>query len=1347
MTSPYEDLVIVGIGASAGGLEALETMFDQMPGGCGMAFVIVQHLSPDFKSLMVELLERHTSMAVHRVTDNMSVERDSLYLIPPRQDMIIKDGKLLLTERKKSKELSLPIDLFFNSLAEEKGAKSVGIVLSGTGSDGSRGVKKIHDAGGVVIVQKPESARFDGMPRSAIDSGHSDLLADPENMPTLLQEYVVHLDRATLCMQNVPDNESALEKIFRAIQTRHRVDFSCYRPSTIGRRIERRIDMDASINSLLEYADLVTNDVIELDQLYKDLLINVTEFFRDAEPFESLERKALEKLLMQHPIEEEFRVWVAACATGEEAYSVAILIDECCKRLSRRISVKVFATDICQTAIARATMGVYSEDLLKGVSKERLAMYFTRTDAGYQIVPDIRRMVVFAPHNLLGDPPFTRLSLVTCRNFLIYLLPKSQTKILSHFHFGLKKGGYLLLGSSESPGELSNEFQAVDPRNRLFVKHSDVRLKSPLFSTGLPQATLPMGRYFPTGRDDRNGSKLNDPHALGIEEVLGNLVPPGIVIDSSCRVTQVFRNAGKYLKMRDGILSANLLDLVDKDLRVAVGGAIQRCGRSGEPVCFERLQVRAANNEIEQVKLTVTPFPVGDTPTKFVITLEELSGESGKGLLDNQTERINLDEVSKGQLVSLELELKHNREILQATNEEMETSNEELQATNEELIASNEELQSANEELHSVNEELLTVNGEYQRKINELTVMTHDFDNLLESTDVHTLFLDKDKCIRKFTPRMADVLHLLPHDIGRKIEAFLHNIKCDNLGEKIERVLQSGSLWEEQIKSVGDTDFLMRVLPYRAGTAVSGVVLTLIDISKLASAQASITLERERFERAIKANRDGTWDWADLSRDQMWWSAGCYQLLGYEPDAFPALHSAWLKLIHPDDREKIQQTSIPDAEKCYIEVHRVFEYRMLHSSGKYRWYCHRAIVDFDANGNAIRMTGSIADIHERKASEKMDREGIRLRDNFLSMLSHELRNPMGAVMNAMQNIEGRENDFADNKEMAVIQRQSRHMARLLDDLLDVARFGRDKIEFRKVIVDLCNIATIAIESVNFQLEDRRQVLKASICEGPLNVIGDPARLAQAQANLIVNASKFSDPGQEIVYSIERENEEAVITVVDEGVGIGREMLGQIFEMFVQSFQTIDHSAGGMGVGLSLSRKIIDAHNGTITGESEGRGKGSTFQIRLPLTTLKNDKRNADRPYFLDQSLVCRVMLVEDNADAREMLAETFRRRGFDVLEVPDGETALEYLADFEPDVAVIDIGLPGISGEQLAEKIRADKRLDNVMLVALTGFGQSEEKLACLRAGFDHHLTKPLEFAELHDLILARLSNQSQVAR
>jgi len=429
-----------------------------------------------------------------------------------------------------------------------------------------------------------------------------------------------------------------MERIFRAIQQRHGVDFSDYRPTTIGRRIERRIDMDRSVNSLEQYANLLEHDVVELDQLHGDLLIGVTGFFRDIKPFDSLKRNSLKKLLADHPVKEEFRVWVAACATGEEAYSVAILIDECLREQTKKIEVKVFATDINQKAINKATTGIYREEQLEGVSEQRRARYFMEVEGGYQIVPDIRRLVVFAPHNLVCDPPFTRLSLVTCRNFLIYLMPNSQMKVISHFHFGLKRGGYLLLGSSESPGELASEFEPIDANNRLYLKTRDARLRDPLFRDSLIQTSSSVSRYFPL-QSTRHTRPKETQLALNTEEVLANLVPPGIVIDYLGRVLQVFRNAGKYLKVSDGLLSSNLMDMIDEDLRLAIGGAIQRSTKRTEPVCYERLQIKNADGAASQVKLTVTPLPKGDTPKKFVITFEELSDDVTKGVASLTSKR------------------------------------------------------------------------------------------------------------------------------------------------------------------------------------------------------------------------------------------------------------------------------------------------------------------------------------------------------------------------------------------------------------------------------------------------------------------------------------------------------------------------------------------------------------------------------------------------------------------------------------------------------------------------------------------------------------------------------------
>lgn len=1342
--SDLDDLLVVGIGASAGGLEALETLFDQMPVNDGMAFVIVQHLSPDFKSLMAELLARHTDMAIHRVEDNMRVEPNSLYLIPPKQDMVIKSGRLLLTARESPKSHALPIDHFFHSLASDKGARSISIVLSGTGSDGTRGIKHIHEAGGLVIAQAPETAKFDGMPKSAIGSGYVDVVAKPEEIPKLLGDYSVHKDRIALKNETIPQNESLMERILREIRQRHRVDFSQYRSTTIGRRIERRMEMDVSVSNLKQYANLITRDVVELDLLYGDLLIGVTSFFRDKEPFESLQRNAIAKLLRAHPADEEFRVWVAACASGEEAYSVAILIDECLDAISRDIAVKVFATDVFPPAITRAATGIYTEEMLKDVSDQRREKYFTKIEAGYQVNPELRRMVVFAPHNLVTDPPFTRLSAVTCRNFLIYLTPKAQKKVISNFHFGLKKDGFLLLGASESPGDWATEFEPVDAHNRLYRKLRDIRLGDPVLAGNNLLGSSKTDHHFLQATSTTSPRNRGHHLKLSTDEMVSNLVPPGVVVDHLGAVVQVFRNAGKYLSVSDGMLSTNLMDLIDKDLKLAIGGAIQRATKRREPVCYERLQVNTGGDQ-QQVKLTVTPLPKGDSPQKFVITFEELANDPAKTTLGEPTRRLDLDEVSRQHVEDLEQELRYNREILQATNEEMETSNEELQATNEELVASNEELQSANEELHSVNEELFTVNGEHQRKISELTELTNDFDNLLASAKVLTLFLDSDLCIRKFTPLMAEVLHLVPHDVGRPFEAFVHNFSVADLGEKIVKVLESGEPWEQQVKASGQSDFLMRLLPYRTATENAGVVLTLLDITKLAEAQALVRVERERFKRAIQANRDGIWDWPDLTKQEMWWSPACYTILGYRPGEFPALHSQWLKLIHPDDRDKILESSLPSSDKCYVELHKNFDYRMMHKSGEYRWYCHRAIVDFDQDGNAIRMTGSIADIQDRKHSEVSANEGIRLRDNFLSMLSHELRNPMGAVMNAMTNLDSKIGEGQANKqskEHDVIRRQTRQMARLLDDLLDIARFGRDKIEFRKQVVDLCGLVDSVIESVDYQLAAKKQVLETSICEGPLNIIGDPSRITQAQTNLIVNASKFSDHDQKISYSIGRDNNEAVITVTDQGAGIQPEQLESIFGLFVQSSDTIRRSAGGMGVGLSLTQKIIHAHNGTVTAQSEGTGKGSTFQIRLPLTTITHDRRAPAKNKQLDRSLTCRLLLVEDNVDARQMLAETFLRRGFEVLAVGDGKTAVKRFPDFDPEVAIIDIGLPDVTGYEVAKTVRQNQLWDGVMLVALTGYGRKEDKAEILEAGFDHHIVKPLVFKQLHDLILKHLTEK-----
>ncbi|MCG8653258.1 MAG: ATP-binding protein, partial [Pirellulales bacterium] len=1164
----------------------------------------------------------------------------------------------------------------------------------------------------------------------------ADVIVKPQEMPMVLQQYSKRRDRTQVVDAVTPVDETSIEHVFRLLQVRHKIDFNDYKPQTIGRRIERRIQLNQTGGNIDEYVRRLEEDPAEVDQLYRDLLIGVTRFFRDVGPFNVLARDILPSLLQACKPGEDFRVWVAACATGEEAYSIAIVIDECLRRMNLQLNVKIFATDVHRASIEFAHAGIYSAASLEKISAERRDRYFIEQEAGYQVSADLRKMIVFAPHNLVKDAPFTRLSLVTCRNLLIYLRTAAQKKVLSLFHFGLATGGVVVLGSSESPGDLADEFEVVDDRWRIFRKRRDIRLPPLMRGEVAMNASLLQVAANPPPTKPTTTSQSETIAAY--RELLDRFMPPAILVDSQREIVQVFGGAGKFLTIGDGQLTSNVMQMVDEELKIALTGAMQRCIKSGEPVCYERLRISSADGD-QEVRLVISPVKSGAALTKYLVTLEPLQLQLEEA--SQPTEQLDLDEISRHQLGDLEQELVHTKENLQATIEEMETSNEELQATNEELIASNEELQSTNEELHSVNEELYTVNAEHQRKIAELTELTNDVHNLLISTDVHTLFLDANLCIRKFTPKMAEVFNLVDHDVGRRIDAFSATISCDDLIAKTAQVFETGQQWEEEVQDKRGQFFLMRVLPYKADEMTRGVVLTLIDISSVVAAQQDALRERERFERAIAANRDGTWDWPDLKKDEMWWSPSCYYVLGYEPDAFPSRHSEWLCRIHPDDRKRIQQTSVPDQEQCYVEVHRRFEYRMLHQSGEYRWYCHRAVVDHDQHGEAIRMTGSIADIHDRKMAEEQSAQAILRRDNFLSMLSHELRNPMGAVLNAIQLYEPEETAAesvvkhelgTDHSGLRVIDRQIKHMARLLDDLLDVARFGQGRIEFRKEVVDLARIADEVIESVNHEFRTKQQQLHMSICEGPLNVLGDPARLKQAQVNLLVNASKYTSEHGEIWYEVGSCQEEAEITIRDSGEGIPPELLETIFDLFVQSESTLARSSGGMGVGLSLARSIVEAHRGSITAQSSGIGNGSTFQIRLPLTAIELENLPpATSPEVMDRKL----LLVEDNDDARTMLAKVLKRRGFDVAVAANGKSALQMFDSFRPDVAIIDIGLPLMDGYQIARQIRGDSQWSQTILIALTGYGRQSDRDTALQAGFDEHLVKPLSLPELFDQI------------
>lgn len=1322
------ELYVVALGASAGGLEALEKFFDNMPADSGLAFVVVQHLSPDFKSLMNELLARHTKLPIHRVTDGMLIEPNSIYLIPPKKEMIVSDGRLLLTDKDPAQGLSLPIDTFLRSLAHEYGRHAIAVILSGTGSDGSRGIRAVHEAGGFVIVQDEASANFDGMPRSAIDTGVADAVLPPGEMAAAILDYVhgrPQSDQAQALDQPIPHAE--VQEIFRALHNTYGIDFSYYKPNTVARRVERRLQLNRTSN-LEDYVSRLRTDDNELNSLYRDLLIGVTKFFRDEEAFARLEQEVIPQLLNRLTVDEELRVWVAGCATGEEAYSIGILIHEAFAARHMPPRAKIFATDVHQASLELASTGIYSEELLEGMAKDRQARYFSKRNGGYQVAPELRKMIVFAPHNIIKDAPFTKMDLICCRNLLIYLQPAAQKKVLSLFHFGLKTNGVLFLGPSESPGELLDEFDAIDRHWKIFRKRRDVRLPHDLrlpLSSGLAKwRATTVGAQGGWGDGSSNRGLPEIQLLRAYDALLKQYVPPSLMINERRELVHCFAGAGKLLSIPDGRPSRDVLELVDPDLKLVLAGALQRAAKEKQPIVYTSVPLRSLPED-QQLRLSIRPVTIQSSGEEFfLISFETHSRVSSPKPAEPL---IALDVDAQARLAEVEEELRYTKENLQATIEEMETTNEELQATNEELVASNEELQSTNEELHSVNEELYTVNAEHQRKITELTELTDDMDNLLRSTEIGTIFLDRALRIRKFTPQIYHAFQILPQDVGRSIEAFSHNILHDTLLQDVERVMTTETSFEKDVQDRHGKWYLLRILPYRSKGRVDGIVITLVDITRLKRTEAELRRMSKVFmdgaDPIIIEDLEGRIvDLNNLAAQAYGWSRD--ELLG-QPITI---------LVPPDRRAESQQLRqrCRNLERVWnVETVRVDRF------GREHPILLTVSLLFNETGKPIGMATIAKDIQRQKEAERQAQEAVVRRDEFLAMLSHELRNPLGAVLNAAQLLA---NDSHHQETVSaasdVIMRQAGQMARLLDDLLDVSRFTRGRIEIRKEIVDLTSLVKDAVEVVRPELERRSHTLEVRVPPEPLYVEGDPGRLLQIQENLLVNAAKYTPSKGRISLLLRREDQQAVITVEDNGQGIPPDMLAAIFDLFVQGQKSLARSDGGMGIGLSLVRLLVELHGGTVSVHSPGKDQGSIFTVRLPLTEKRPQPSNDGQLSLAD---TLRILLVEDNDDSRTTLAKLLQLDGHHVEVAADGAAGYDAIRCGQFDVALLDIGLPVMDGYEIARRVRAELPNLSIRLIAITGYGRAEDHEAIMASGFDEHIVKPV-----NPELLTRVLRKSQ---
>lgn len=846
-TSYKSNRYIVGIGASAGGLEAINSFFEQVPEEAGLSFVLIQHLSPDYKSMMPELLAKHTRLKIFKITNGVPVEPNCVYTIPADNNITISGGKIYLEDRAAPKTLNLPLNIFLKSLAEDMGPRAIGIILSGTGSDGTLGIESIKENGGMVIAQDPNTTAFDNMPKSAIGTGLVDFILHPSKMPETIMQYMKHPYVKHQSDEHELEKGDEINQILGILHQKTNLDFRLYKRATVVRRIERRMGIRNILSHEL-YLRYIKTDPEEIELLGNDILIGVTGFFRDTKAFEILDKDVLLSLVKDREKNKEIRIWVAGCSSGQEVYSIAILLKEHYRKQKKEIPTKIFATDIDQRAIEKASKGIYAETIQEEVPPQLLSKYFTKNEEKYLVKKELREMIIFARHDLSKDPPFNNIDLASCRNLLIYIEPRLQEKILSFIHFSLNENGYLFLGTSETPGPFSKVFEEVNKKYKIYQNKSLSRV-------------IDVQRLFPFEKRQKNrgerghaGDQLRQLSESKIisnfkDALLEDLVPPTVIINENQDVVHVAGEIERYIKLPKKQLTLNILKMIDEQLYVPLSNLITKVKSQHVLMTSPPLSIDGTDGKRTMIKIKAKPYtePVGRL--NFVIlSFIEASREEWVFPEINET---SLSKESTMHIRRLEEELKETKEYLQSTIEELMTANEELQATNEELMTANEELQSSNEELQSVNEELYTVNNEFQDKLGEMTELNDDLNNFIQSTSIATLFLDIELSIRRFTDAMTPLVKINKTDIGRFIGDFSHAFPHFDLIGAARKVLDRFEPVEREIATDKGHIYLMRILPYLTSKKeVKGVVFVFVDVNELKKVESQLKVKADELERS-----------------------------------------------------------------------------------------------------------------------------------------------------------------------------------------------------------------------------------------------------------------------------------------------------------------------------------------------------------------------------------------------------------------------------------------------------------------------------------------------------------------
>ncbi|SDE06001.1 chemotaxis protein CheB [Rhodospira trueperi] len=1202
-----DGLTVVGVGASAGGLEALRPFVANLSAQSNMAYVIVQHMAPQYRSMLVQLLSRETSLPIKEIEHGSLLEPNTVHICPPNKDVRLSGDRLVLKEPSAPHGPKPSVDVFFSTLADSRGPNAIGVILSGTGSDGSQGVRAIKAHGGLTVAQLPSTAKYDGMPTAAIETGCIDLRLAPHEIGAELAS-IMRFPRAVMLTAGDADHsDDTMGSIFQLVRERTDIDFSKYKPSTIRRRLERRLAANR-IETLDAYLEFVKRNRDELNLLTKDILISVTSFFRDEKAFAEVD-EVLGEIIAAKQAGESLRLWIPGCATGEEAYSFAMLLADRMAGNPRGLKVQIFATDVDLDAMAHARRGIYSETTVESLDRRFVKRHFEPIGQAFQVRKEIRDMVVFARQDLAKDPPFVRVDLISCRNLLIYFDAGLQDQVLRTFHYALNPGAHLFLGKSESLGQNTELFRPIkSPSTKIFKKRAAQSMAHALPPFGSLRARMPDGGGRPAPQRSQETVE-----SLALRTFVNAAMPPSVVVNEGLDILFLHGDLSPFVVMPQGKPDMNLARMVINDLRTETRALVHKCRNEGVQVGGTRRTLRHEGRVPMTVRVLVRPMGASeDHDALFLVSFESV--EVAADLLAAAEDGAEAGAAAAGReadlrAVELEQELVATREHLQTVVEELETSNEELQALNEELQAANEELQSSNEELEtsneelqSTNEELTTVNEELQIRTTELADANSDLINIQDNIGFAMVVVDRFFRITRFTPPAVRLFGLLPSDVGQAITTIPTHLGLHNLREQLDTVISKDQGVEELLETE-DRVYRMRIMPHHSNQGdTDGAILAFIDETESREQQHKI-YQSEQWLRLITDSVPVSIAYVNEDQKVTFCNRYFAETFGLNPDK--AVGSQAETLLGRANHRRLR-----DALRSALENRpQSGEAQLQLARGEHRFMAHHMVPHCDEVGRVLGVFMLLTDIDEIKRAEaslrnakELAEEANRAKSDFLANMSHELRTPLNAILGFSEILSNELLGEILNREYKeysrIIHESGQHLLSLINDILDLSKIESGRIELHEEPVDLYQTMDTVLRLVGERARNADIKVILDLPPDLPRLLADATGVKRVLINLLTNSIKFTDPGGTVTVTAALTKRWLTLGVMDTGVGISQADLQRVFAPFEQVDGSLARRSDGVGLGLPITRSLMRLHSGDISLSSK-EGEGTTVIVRFP----------------------------------------------------------------------------------------------------------------------------------------------------